>query len=69
MEYRNKLLDGWVGQAVMVSHLKEPAVDDEHYEKLESVQMLAELLDPILEDRKPKKRGRKPKARKNDKAA
>jgi hypothetical protein len=33
-----------------------------HLHTAESVQMLAELLDPILEDRKPKKRGRKPKS-------
>jgi hypothetical protein len=34
----------------------------------ESMQMFAELLDPILEDRKPRRRGRPPKQRKDDRS-
>ena len=49
MEYRNELLDEWVGQAVLASLLKDPAMDDESYDKLEKDPLFArtEMLQSV----------------------
>ena len=34
MEYRNELLEAWIGKPVVVALLKEPPLDDEHVDMM-----------------------------------